>query len=93
MKKLILVLIICLGWNVNAQQSEKEDVKATIIKFFDAFHKQDTTALKAMVKGDIKLQTISVNKTGQTVLRENDYSNFVKGIASIPQENSFEEKL
>ena len=93
MKKLILVFIICLGWNINAQQSEKEDVKATIIKFFDAFHKQDTTALKAMVKGDIKLQTISVNKTGQTVLRENDYSNFVKGIASIPQENSFEEKL
>ena len=38
------------------------DLKETIIEFFDAFHKQDTTKLKAMVKGDIKLQSISVNK-------------------------------
>ncbi|MDY2587579.1 nuclear transport factor 2 family protein [Winogradskyella aquimaris] len=93
MKKLLALLILCLGLNLNAQDSEKQRVKATIIKFFEAFHKQDTTTLKAMAKGDIKLQSISVNREGQSVLSESEYGQFLKSIASIPAENTFEEKL
>ena len=93
MKKLLLLLTLCLGLNLNAQNSDTEDVKATIKAFFEAFHKQDTTALKSMAKGDIKLQSISVNAEGKSVLKENDYSQFIKSIASIPKDNTFEEKL
>jgi hypothetical protein len=93
MKQLILILLLCIGLNINAQNPEEESVKATIIEFFDAFHKQDTTKLKAMVKGDIKLQSISVNKEGKTILQESDYNKFVKSIASIPKDKKFEEKL
>jgi hypothetical protein len=93
MKKLLALLILCLGLNLNAQDSEKEQVKATIIEFFEAFHKQDTMALKAMAKGDIKLQSISINNEGQAVLSESEYGQFLKRIASIPSENTFEEKL
>ncbi|WP_299521655.1 nuclear transport factor 2 family protein [Winogradskyella sp.] len=93
MKKPIWILILCLGLNINAQNSEKDEVKATIIKFFDAFHKQDTVALKSMAKGDIKLQTIAVNKEGKTILQESSYEKFIKSIASIPKDNTFEEKL
>ena len=93
MKKTIVILILCMGFNLNAQDSEKDQVKATIIKFFDAFHKQDTTALKAMAKGDIKLQSIAVNREGKTVLSENGYNDFIKSIASIPKDKTFEEKL
>ncbi|WP_426430665.1 nuclear transport factor 2 family protein [Winogradskyella sp. HB-48] len=93
MTKLLPLIILCLSFNLNAQDPETEKVKTTIVNFFEAFHKQDTTALRTMAKGDIKLQSISVNKEGQSVLSENEYGQFLKSIASIPVENTFEEKL
>ncbi|MTE25434.1 nuclear transport factor 2 family protein [Winogradskyella ouciana] len=93
MKKLLLLGAFCFTLIVNAQKTEKENVKATIVEFFEAFHKQDTTKLKAMAKGDIIMQSISVDKEGKTVLQESDYSQFLKNIASIPKDRTFEEKL
>ena len=93
MKQLILMVILSLGLNLNAQQSENETVKAKIIEFFDAFHKQDTTALKTMVTDKVILQSISTNKEGKTILKEEDFSKFIKSIASIPKDQTFEEKL
>lgn len=93
MKQFVLPLIVCFGFICNAQKSEKEDVKQTIVNFFDAFHKQDTTSLKSMAKGNIKMQSISFNKEGESVLQENNYNDFVRNIASIPKDRTFEEKL
>ena len=93
MKHKILMFILCFGLNVNAQKSENENVKSIIIEFFDAFHKQDTSALKAMVTEKIILQSISINKEGKTILKEDDYTQFLKNIASIPKDTKFEEKL
>ncbi|WP_299122569.1 nuclear transport factor 2 family protein [uncultured Winogradskyella sp.] len=93
MKRLPLICTLILVSISNAQNPETENVKATIIEFFDAFHKQDTTALKAMAKGNIKMQSISVNKEGKTVLKEDDFYQFVKNIASIPKDRTFEERL
>lgn len=93
MEKSLLLLAFCFTLIVNAQKTETENVKATIVEFFEAFHKQDTSKLKAMAKGDIKMQSISVDKEGKTVLQESDYSQFLKNIASIPKERTFEEKL
>ncbi|MCA0152857.1 nuclear transport factor 2 family protein [Winogradskyella vincentii] len=91
----ILLIIIMIGFNnaVSAQNSEEENVKNTIEAFFEAFHKQDTTAMKSMAKGDILMQSISVNKEGKTVLNANSYEDFLRNIASIPKDRSFEEKL
>jgi len=93
MKKLILILALSLCLNANAQKSNTENVKNTITEFFDAFHKQDTTALKAMVIDKIILQSISTNNEGKTVLKEDDFNQFIKSIASIPKDRTFEEKL
>ena len=93
MKKILLLLIICLSFNINAQQSENENVKETIVEFFDAFHKQDTVALKSMVTEKVILQSISTNKEGETVLKEDDFNLFLNSIASIPKDRKFEEKL
>jgi hypothetical protein len=46
-----------------------------------------------MAKGNINMQSISVNHEGKTRLDENDYSSFVKNIASIPDDKTFEEKI
>lgn len=93
MKQFIPIFILCFSINVNAQKSESENVKTKIIEFFDAFHKQDTTALKSMVTDKIILQSISINKEGKTVLKEEDFNQFVNNIASIPKDRKFEEKL
>jgi hypothetical protein len=93
MKSILLALVGLICLNLNAQKSEEEQVKATIIEFFDAFHKQDTVKLKAMAKDEITLQSIAVNKEGKTVLQESEYANFVRSIASIPKDRTFEEKL
>lgn len=93
MKSILLALVGIICLNLNAQKSEEEQVKATIIEFFDAFHKQDTFKLKAMAKAEITLQSIAVNKEGKTVLQESEYANFVRSIASIPKDRTFEEKL
>lgn len=46
-----------------------------------------------MAKGNIKMQSISIDKDGKTVLSENDYFQFVQNIANIPKDSTFEEKL
>ena len=93
MKRILLMVTLLFALTLNAQKAESENVKATIIEFFDAFHKQDTTALKSKAKGNINMQSISVNIDGETVLSENDYFQFVQNIASIPKDRTFEEKL
>lgn len=93
MRQLLLIFTLSLTLILNAQKSETEKVKETIIEFFDAFHKQDTIALKAMAKGNIMLQSIAINKEGKTILKEDDFNQFIKSIASIPKDSIFEEKL
>jgi len=93
MKILLLIFTLAFALTLNAQKSENENVKETITEFFDAFHKQDTTALKALAKGNIKMQSIAINKEGKTVLTKNDYFQFIQSISSIPKDNIFEEKL
>lgn len=93
MKQFVFVLALVFTFSLNAQKSESDNVKAVIVDFFDAFHKQDTTALKAMVTDKIILQSISTNKDGKTVLKEDDFGKFMKNIASIPKDRTFEEKL
>ena len=93
MKKLILLIVFSLSLGIQAQDTDAKAVKTTITDFFEAFHNQDTTALRTMAKGDIKLQSISVNKEGKSVLTESEYNQFLKSIAGIPKDNTFEEKL
>lgn len=87
-----LIAVLCLSFTF-VQTSDEEQVKQTIINFFEAFHKQDTLKLKTMAKGNIKMQSISINKEGKTQISENDYYVFVKNIAGIPKDKTFEEKL
>jgi hypothetical protein len=93
MNRILILFALAFALPSNAQKSETENVKETIIAFFDAFHKQDSTALKTMADGNIKMQSISVNKEGKTILTESDYYQFVKNIAGIPKDRTFKEKL
>lgn len=93
MKHLLVIVAIALSFNLNAQTAEETQVKSKIIEFFDAFHKQDSTALRSMATEDITLQSISTNKEGKTILSKSEFNAFVTSIASIPKDKKFEEKL
>ncbi|MCK0192878.1 nuclear transport factor 2 family protein [Arenibacter sp. F20364] len=78
---------------VNAQDNGEKMVKNTIDSFFEAFHKQDSTALKETVSKDIVIQTIGKNGDGREVVKTDNFSHFLKSIVSIPSTTKFEEKL
>ena len=90
----ITIIIILLFTNITmAQNSEELEVKNTIIKFFDAFHKQDSIAIMAVVSEDIILQSIGKNKEGVTEFKKEKFNDFLKSIVSIPKDQKFEEKI
>lgn len=93
MNRILLWCALTFVSVLNAQKTEHENVKATVIEFFEAFHKQDTLALKTMAIDEITLQSISKAKDGKTVLTIEDYNKFLTSIASIPKDKTFEEKL
>ena len=92
--RVITIIIILLFTSISmAQNLEELKVKNTIIKFFDAFHKQDSIAIKALVSEDVILQSIGKNKEGVTQLKKEAFNGFLKSIVSIPKDQKFEEKL
>jgi len=90
----VTIIIILLFTNITmAQNPEELEVKNTIIKFFDAFHKQDSIAIMALVSEDIVLQSIGKNREGVTEFKKEKFNDFLKSIVSIPKDQKFEEKL
>lgn len=92
MKVLLSICIICFGLNAFAQNPELE-IRKTIEIFFDGFHQQDSIIIKQVVSEDIILQSIGKDKKGNTIIRNEDFSQFLKSIVSIPKNQKFEEKL
>ena len=76
-----------------AQTEEDLQVKQNIIEFFDAFHAQDSIALKKTVYPSILLQTIGADKEGKSFLKTENFDDLVKSITSIPDSTKFEERI
>lgn len=92
MKIVLTVCIICFGLNTFAQKPEME-VRKTVETFFIGFHQQDSSIIKRVVNKDILLQSVGTNKEGRTIIRNEEFSQFLKSIVSIPKDQKFEEKL
>ena len=76
-----------------AQDSDKEAVKKVVEGFFEAFHAQDSVAMKSFVADDVLLQTTGRNKEGKTMFRSSPIEKLYESIVSIPDSISFQEKL
>lgn len=88
MKKLLVILVVCLAQNTKAQES---DVKKTIQIFFEGMHKGDTLKIKSVCK-DMVLQSVGESNNGTTLTTENT-TDFLKSIASLPANVKIEERL
>ncbi|MGB5941530.1 MAG: hypothetical protein WBG71_01485 [Leeuwenhoekiella sp.] len=60
MKTISLFLIFLACAKTIAQQSSPE---AVVKSFFEAFHRQDTTTLRAMMAEDFQLQSVGLDST------------------------------
>ncbi|MAW94989.1 MULTISPECIES: nuclear transport factor 2 family protein [unclassified Leeuwenhoekiella] len=69
--------------------SEPEEV---VIAFFNAFHQQDTLAMRELVHSRIKMQSLGV-KNEEVRLSTTTFEDFLKSIASIPDNMVFEERI
>lgn len=94
MKNLFLLLILFTGLTSFGQTSQEEaEAKKVVTDFFEAFHKQDSVALRNLAHPTVTMQSIGANAEGKTKLSSSSYGNFLKSIASIPSTTKFEEKL
>jgi len=93
MKRLLALIFGIFSVVGFSQKSEEQNVKETIDAFFNAFHAQDSMALKKVVHSSIYLQRIGENSEGTLTLRTEDFSDLMKSIIGIPDSVSFQERI
>ena len=89
MKNLLVIAVLLLSGVVFSQENSP---KATIEAFFTAFHQKDSLTLRTFCHKDISLQTVANTKNG-TQLKSDKFEDFLKSIASIPNNMKIYEKL
>ena len=89
MKNLLVIAVLLLSGVVFSQENSP---KATIEAFFTAFHQKDSLTLRTFCHKDISLQTVANTKNG-TQLKSDKLEDFLKSIASIPNNMKIYEKL
>lgn len=82
-----------LFFGAYAQESDEEAVRKTVEGFFEAFHNQDSVAMKSYMADEVLLQTTGRNKDGETMFRSSEIEKLYKSIVGIPDSVQFEEKL
>ena len=89
MKNLLIIILFLINLSVIAQESHPKKV---VEDFFIAFHAKDTITLKEWCHPEIVMQTIANTKEGNK-LKTDEFSGFLKSIASIPMNMKFEERI
>ena len=93
MKRYITLLLLFAGLAAFSQQSAEAEVKKTIEKFFDGFHKGDTLIIKATLHDKLIMQTAYKNKKGEDVLNQDNPKKFLNAIATRPADQKWDERL
>lgn len=94
MKIFTVILVFIAGINSYAQSPKDETgAKQVVNQFFEAFHKQDTVALRELAHPSVNMQSLAENPGGNNKLSTNTYAEFLQRIKSIPSTTKFEEKL
>jgi len=94
MKILSTLVLFLISISAFSQYTEAQlEVKSTIDSFFEAFHKKDSVVLKEFAHPDIAMQSIAIATDGTPKFSSENYSEFIKSIASIPESTKFEERL
>ena len=87
-----LLFIVPIFW-ATAQDPNELEVRAAIDMFFEGFHAKDAARIRNTVSEAVVLQTIAVNKEGETEVRSESFDDFLTAITGIPDSVAFKEVL
>jgi len=94
MRHLLFAVLSCFcAGCLSAQIDETDRVKKTVEGFFEAFHKQDSIAMKSFMADEVVLQTTGRNKAGKTMFKTTPIEKLYASIVGIPDSIQFQEKL
>lgn len=91
--KVIFLLFLFATLSVKGQEAIEEELIGVVQQFFKGFHLKDTSAIKQTLIDDFSLTTIGTSSEDKTRLIKSTKEDFFKGIAGIPDNVYFEEKL
>ena len=89
----VLTFLFLLVSSILFGQQADDDVKVTIEKFFEGFHKGDTVLMKQTLHSSVLLQTAFKDKYGNDQLRKEDVSTLLNAIANRPSDQKWDERL
>ena len=90
MRKLFILFFLFTISFINGQNNE---IKNTIHTFFEGLQNGDTITLEKVIYKELTLQTIFVNKEGQSTLKKETKEQFLKAVSSKKEEDVWLEKL
>jgi hypothetical protein len=93
MKSVLSIIFGLISLAISAQNPEEIKVKQAVDDFFTAFHEQDSIAMRNLVHPEVVLQTIGIDKDGKQTLKMENFNDFIRSIASIPDSVKFQERL
>lgn len=93
MNKFLVIAFLFSSFTSFAQTAEETEVKNMVTEFFEAFHKQDTLALRELAHSTVSMQSLAEGPEGKNSLSGNTYAQFLQRIHSIPSTTKFEEKI
>lgn len=91
-------LLACILMFLPVQQdyvgtSDTLAVQQVITTFFRDFHARDTEGIKAALSKEVALRSIYADKEGKAGLHTETLEDFLNGLAKIPKEWVFEERI
>ncbi|HET8838471.1 MAG TPA: nuclear transport factor 2 family protein [Flavobacteriaceae bacterium] len=94
MKKHVILPLLMIAFPIFVQAQNNEVSPENSVKlFFEAFHDQDTTAMRSLTYGEISLQSIGKDKMGTAQISSESFDDFLKSMATIPKTVVFQEKI
>lgn len=91
MQKVVVFLAVLFS-NLILSQTNVEEPKKVVDDFFVAFHAKDSVALQKVCHVDMALQTVT-NAKENSRLKTEKASDFLKSIASVPNNVTLLEKI
>lgn len=85
MKKLLLIFLLLNSCIITKAQTEENLVKAAVNKLFTAMNTVDATMLTSCFSDSALLQTIETDKQGNTMVKNEPITYFIKQIAQLPE--------
>lgn len=94
MKKisLLVVLIISIAVNTNAQESDKEAIEAVITTIFDGMRAGDSAMVASHVLRDAPMNSVYTNRDGEVVRANGSLNRWLESIGT-PHDEIYDEQI